>query len=236
MTNFQEIWCELFKAYNRPLAFIIVSHNRAYVNRGLSSCAQHANKMFPCRKHELPSIGGIFTGHSCRPGHTWVSFSHPVRYSGPRRRRRQSYTTLLSHFRDSRQRGKHTKAPRTRTRTHTHSQSVETGLLPSIAFRQWTDIFPFFVRSSFAIFIVSPWRHAGLPCFLFDYSTRSLLESKSTIENFREDSEIRSSLRIFWNWKDFDVFLNVTLLLVRRFRFVYTIVLILQVCYMYSNF
>lgn len=125
---------------------------------------------------------------------------------------------------------------RARAHARTYTQSVETGLLPSIAFRQWTDIFPFFVRSSFAIFIVSPWRHAGLPCFLFDYSTRSLLESKSTIENFREDSEIRSSLRIFWNWKDFDVFLNDTLLLVRRFRFVYTIVLILQVCYMYSNF
>lgn len=62
-----------FKAYNRPLVFIIVSHNRAYVNRGLSSCAQHANKMFSCRKQEFPSIGGIFTGHSCRPGHTWVS-------------------------------------------------------------------------------------------------------------------------------------------------------------------
>lgn len=233
MTNFQEIWCELFKAYNRPLAFIIVSHNRAYVNRGLSSCAQHANKMFPCRKHELPSIGGIFTGHSCRPGHTWVSFSHPVRYSGPRRRR-QSYTTLLSHFRDSRQRGKHTKAPRTRTRTHIHTVSRD-GPSSLYCFSSMNRHFPF-LRSSFAIFIVSPWRHAGLPCFLFDYSTRSLLESKSTIENFREDSEIRSSLRIFWNWKDFDVFLNVTLLLVRRFRFVYTIVLILQVCYMYSNF
>lgn len=200
MTNFQEIWCELFKAYNRPLAFIIVSHNRAYVNRGLSSCAQHANKMFPCRKHELPSIGGIFTGHSCRPGHTWVSFSHPVRYSGPRRRR-QSYTTLLSHFRDSRQRGKHTKAPRTRTRTHIHTVSRD-GPSSLYCFSSMNRHFPF-LRSSFAIFIVSLWRHAGLPCFLFDYSTRSLLESKSTIENFRED------------WNPFE-FMN--LLELKRFR------------------
>lgn len=119
-----------------------MSHNRAYVNRGLSSCAQHANKMFPCRKHELPSIGGIFTGHSCRPGHTWVSFSHPVRYSGPRRRRRQSYTTLLSHFRDSRQRGKHTKASRTRTRTHIHTVSRD-GPSSLYCFSSMNRHFPF---------------------------------------------------------------------------------------------
>lgn len=118
-----------------------MSHNRAYVNRSLSSCAQHANKMFPCRKHELPSIGGIFTGHSCRPGHTWVSFSHPVRYSGPRRRR-QSYTTLLSHFRDSRQRGKHTKAPRTRTRTHIHTVSRD-GPSSLYCFSSMNRHFPF---------------------------------------------------------------------------------------------
>lgn len=118
-----------------------MSHNRAYVNRSLSSCAQHANKMFPCRKHELPSIGGIFTGHSCRPGHTWVSFSHPVRYSGPRRRR-QSYTTLLSHFRDSRQRGKHTKASRTRTRTHIHTVSRD-GPSSLYCFSSMNRHFPF---------------------------------------------------------------------------------------------
>lgn len=166
-----------------------MSHNRAYVNRGLSSCAQHANKMFPCRKHELPSIGGIFTGHSCRPGHTWVSFSHPVRYSGPRRRR-QSYTTLLSHFRDSRQRGKHTKAPRTRTRTHIHTVSRD-GPSSLYCFSSMNRHFPF-LRSSFAIFIVSPWRHAGLPCFLFDYSIKSLLEIDD-----REFSRRLKSVRVY---------------------------------------
>lgn len=125
-------------------------------------------------------------------------FSHPVRYSGPRRR--QSYTTLLSHFRDSRQRGKHTKASHTRT----HTQSVETGLF--YCFSSMNRHFPF-LRSLFAIFIVSPWRHAGPPCFLFDYSTRCLVESKSMIENFQESDKLNfiSNLRIFWN---------------KRFRFV----------------
>lgn len=81
---------------------------------------------------------------------------------------------------------------RARAHARTYTQSVETGLLPSIAFRQWTDIFPFFVRSSFAIFIVSPWRHAGLPCFLFDYSIKSLLEIDD-----REFSRRLKSVRVY---------------------------------------